>query len=479
MAKRYCDLDLTTGLNDGTSGANAWQTLSAMSSGVSAGDEVYIKGSESSTSDINIEFPNDYDNPVMLVGLKTTATFGSETASDIASAEAGDTLPTITANNGATSEEGINISGDVQIVGVKFDSSHRVSADDLTTAGRANVVFYDCVLIGPVHATAGDAFATAIHCVHGRSVNNVGEDQIVFGNNRIQQYGAVDVNDDGAQVDYFYNVKEVQSAGGGDQFLHGMGDHHNAQGVNSFFDSSGRAVRAWIEGVALHDEADTIKGGADYTAWANPWVLHGWANCSDQTAMDGDDSSAINMSYVTMWGSGITNETTYRNAGSTAGLTNTNRFSIELECNAGAQGARPEGGGWQGVRSPFFHVWCDGGGTELTVTVHICNDTGADLDENDVLLEILVPNDSGLGGFRHHSTVRMGPQIDTPATLTDGTDLDWTFGTGFGNAQELSITLAAADAPDAAGWVRCRVWNTAYHATNPVSICVCMQPELS
>ena len=43
MAVRYANFDLATGLNDGTSEANAWQTWAAVLAGETAGDHVWVK----------------------------------------------------------------------------------------------------------------------------------------------------------------------------------------------------------------------------------------------------------------------------------------------------------------------------------------------------------------------------------------------------------------------------------------------------
>jgi hypothetical protein len=43
LTEKYCNPDLATGANDGSSEANAWQSMSAMASGYAAGDRVNIK----------------------------------------------------------------------------------------------------------------------------------------------------------------------------------------------------------------------------------------------------------------------------------------------------------------------------------------------------------------------------------------------------------------------------------------------------
>lgn len=54
MATKYLDLSLGTGANDGSSWANAWQSLSAMASGVSAGDLVLVSHTSSTISSGNV-----------------------------------------------------------------------------------------------------------------------------------------------------------------------------------------------------------------------------------------------------------------------------------------------------------------------------------------------------------------------------------------------------------------------------------------
>jgi hypothetical protein len=70
----YYDDDLTTGANDGSSPADAWQSLSAMSSGVAAGDRVNMKKAASAvTLSANFIFPaGTLEGPIWYRGYGET-----------------------------------------------------------------------------------------------------------------------------------------------------------------------------------------------------------------------------------------------------------------------------------------------------------------------------------------------------------------------------------------------------------------------
>ena len=73
MAVKYCDLDLGTGLNDGSSEANAWQTLQAMADGHSQNgwaNRCLIKGADTLSTPVDFDTNNGSTAiPIWYVGV--------------------------------------------------------------------------------------------------------------------------------------------------------------------------------------------------------------------------------------------------------------------------------------------------------------------------------------------------------------------------------------------------------------------------
>lgn len=73
--ERYANFDLGTGANDGTSEANAWQTISAMTAGVSAGHRINIKRQSAGydlTSNVTITNAGTATAPIWFRAYQTT-----------------------------------------------------------------------------------------------------------------------------------------------------------------------------------------------------------------------------------------------------------------------------------------------------------------------------------------------------------------------------------------------------------------------
>lgn len=84
MTVRYCDADLGTGNNDGTSWANAYQTLQAAADNAVAGDIVYCQGTDSISARIDFDTNSGtYDGGyIKFVGVKDGTTNEPPQAAD-------------------------------------------------------------------------------------------------------------------------------------------------------------------------------------------------------------------------------------------------------------------------------------------------------------------------------------------------------------------------------------------------------------
>ena len=99
------------------------------------------------------------------------------------------------------------------------------------------------------------------------------------------------------------------------------------------------------------------------------------------------------------------------------------------------------------------HFLLEGDGTSKTMTVYIANDGGADLDDDEIWVEVHYPSEDG--DARHYYTDTRPTLLGTPNTLTDDTESDWNGdGAGSNNAQMIQVPLA----PDYTGPVMWRVF---------------------
>lgn len=84
MTIRYCDADLRSGDNDGTSWANAYQTLQAAADNAVAGDTVYCQGTDSIAAAIDFDTNSGTldDGYIKFIGVKDGTTNAPPQASD-------------------------------------------------------------------------------------------------------------------------------------------------------------------------------------------------------------------------------------------------------------------------------------------------------------------------------------------------------------------------------------------------------------
>ncbi len=106
-----------------------------------------------------------------------------------------------------------------------------------------------------------------------------------------------------------------------------------------------------------------------------------------------------------------------------------------------------------GLDTPWFGGLVEGdASTSKDFTVHIANDSGFDLTEADVWLELLYPSEAGTTDHGHDITSKAN--IDaSPSNVADDTVSDWSTGAGGKNAQKIVISKT----PDFTGPVYGRI----------------------
>ena len=96
MADLLADFDLGTGLDDGSSWANAFKTPGTMDSGMSAGDRCFIQGDHSQSSALTLDSPGTVTNPCIYIGVKQGTTNDPVEETDVVDDQDDANMPSIT-----------------------------------------------------------------------------------------------------------------------------------------------------------------------------------------------------------------------------------------------------------------------------------------------------------------------------------------------------------------------------------------------
>jgi len=162
---------------------------------------------------------------------------------------------------------------------------------------------------------------------------------------------------------------------------------------------------------------------------------------------------------------------------------------IEIETTAIRTGGANDGaaGGWSLAMTPNvdltlenrkalisepMHIWVPGDGTNKTLTVFIANSGAADYFNDDAWIAASYPSEAGVSQFDYLTTQM--ELLDTPAAIADDTDSTW--GTGGNNPQKLQLVDIA---PDYEGWIQVRIHFAKAFASSPEILYFDPKPELS
>lgn len=452
MATVYVDLDLGTGSNDGTSWANAYQSFGTMVAAVSAGDVVYVQGDETGLGSTTYAFPNaDYNNPVIVLGCKSGTSAEPPTQSDLVPGRrtgdpsraweqtAGNAAPSVNCDTGSGID--LTINGSFYIYGVKFYTKRAMFLNDT------------------------DAFAVCEECVIGFSqseyaslgslrVGNSGDNghRQVFKNCEIggptENNGIIGYN--GGMIDFIGCVWAANTSSPSSEILSGAA--YCAGGVYRFVACDFSTIQAHIIAPL------NAIGGRDIQFWncrfhASSALTSGvpdanipvkFHNCSTATGK-GAGQSFLEFEQQDINGSIVVETTIVRASGADDG--GSGGYSLAFTGTSGD--TIPN---YHGLAGPWmaFKVAGDGA-TSKTVSVYINNDSGFDLNNDDVWLEVMYPSEAGTANF-DFATTQMG-LLATPSAVTDDASSDWG-GSDPGNGQVLQ---ASGLVPDYTGVAYCRI----------------------
>ena len=445
MANVYVDLELATGDDDGSSWANAYQTMAAVAAGVSAGDIVYLQGDATGLSTQAWNFPHtDVNNPVIILGCKEGTSAEPPAQSDLVPGwrtgdasraweqTAGNAAPTIQLNS--------DTSQDVAIRGCLYIYGVRMYCDDdfqfTSTSVGASIVLEECT-IGVGQGGAGDLRLQLTQNGsqgHFRALNC----EIDFGTNTGTALAETQ-GMDGEFIGCVWNGADGQSIYRQDgNSLSGTMLFHGCD----FSDSNYTLAGTFMRGVRCIFR--NCKLNASTTLLTSPQSTRSVVELIDCSSETGIGTGESVQTYARSEEAGtLTVETTIvRTGGADDGADGA--FSYKITPSSGDTVPN-----YHGFRGPELSTRVEGDGTAKTVSVYINNASGSDLNNDDVWLEVLYP--SADGDAAHDWVTTQMDLLDTPAAITDDST-SWG-ASDPGNAQVLSASIS----PDYTGLVICRV----------------------
>lgn len=415
MADVYCDLDLGTGDNNGTTWANAWQTFTLALTNANAGDVVFVQGT-ASEGNIATSPAGTKDNPVHFIGVANGTTNEPPTSSDVVANRAA-TLPIV--NVTGTSDISM-VSGFAYLWGIHFNSPDNISL--ITSSGA--LIFEECKFtctdIINIGTRSGDVFVYWKNCTY--IMVDVNSTIIFHGGVYIWEGGEVGGSQDPASA-----LFSTTTLG------HGIA---NIIGVDLSDTAGGPLVTSNPFGTPF--KFINCKMGTSFVNIASRASLPGWAGSVESQMSEAGTSAAnvMDLRKETLHGI-IEHETTVvRSGGSSDGVTAISQ-KMTVDDNKTYEGK-------VGLRSFPIYGWLNQTTNPTTVTIYVHTVQGVtpgdnDRDNDEVWAELFYPgNDSSQYAI---ATSKSKPQT-TPSALTGDTS-NWNADPD--DSQKIEFTLTDID----------------------------------
>lgn len=423
MADHACDLDLSTGLNDGTSWANAYQTLTAALSGASAGDTIYLQGSLSYGTTTHTS-PGTKDNPVRVIGVKDSA---SPSTLPPAESELVDNYSD--AQRPVIQSSGTSIlhrwNGFFYFWGVRFTGIGYQHYGYTTDTG---IVFEEC-LLQPLYnrdITFGeDGFDTFIQMLNCQMYLLDADNPNIKLNGSVLEMRGGDIPSN----DNILIISSGANGSGGTAHFIGV-DMSDIDTVMST--GIGNGMQVFVDGCKM-------KSG-----WvpATTSSFDGWSGVADTKQTDYVASQAnpvVAEKRINNFGTVEHEGTIVRSGGSSDGTTSHSQ-KMTLKDNSVIEYS-------VGLRSRGIHKWCDNTGSATTFTVYIYNATG-DLQDDEVWLELFYPGNDNTQLFR--ATTKAASPGVTPSNVADDSST-WNGSSNYAQKLEITTDGSALPHPDHEG----------------------------
>jgi hypothetical protein len=460
MVEIYVDMDLASGLNDGTDWANAYQSItSALDGSASSGDNVWVRGTETTTLAITLTGGTTTGNPVRVFGVKAATTNEPPVTSDlIAGWRTGETRTeaNLAYNDGALPKfENTHTSNDISLNGqFYFYGIHLKSGDNIQQISNATLpgyfVFEECKIscdqFAPGSNGGGGGWMKLKNCHTEQLISGIG---FVFGWDTGQVFitGGKFTNSVGATTSIVGpEVNNVELTGVDlSDLAHTIMDISSTIGTPSLL----------LRNCQLHASTAILSGTRSLQNFRVE--LYGCANIT------GKSSGTIQNFDISTEAGDITEETTFVRAG---GANDGGTGAYSLSFTPVINGTRDQ---YHGLIGPWMYFEVTAGVTK-TVDVYIANSGAGDYNDDDVWLEVIYPSEDGIAQYSNETT-QMN-LLGTPSAIADDTLSDWSTGAGGKNAQKLTATIN----PDYIGIAYCRVVFAKNFSSSPETLYVDPQP---
>ena len=450
MADVYGDLDLGTGLNDGTTWDNAFQTIQVFFPGVTAGDIGYLKGSQATAPAATTTFSvgGTIGNPSIILGVKSATTNEPPVNSDL--------IPGWRTGESRTEANRAYNDADSPI----FDFTD-------TSTIRMGGSFY---MYGVRIATAGDQ-----NWLFGSADTEFFEEcQFTLGTGKDLTYGSTSFPSAAAGHKNCEWVPEGTNC----QLEIFSSTHHEDigllisanligflgrnSGTANFYGGDFSAVTGSIDANEHNFNIMNTELHADLTISAPGNIQFHSRMQSDNTSAK--SSGSIQQLELLSFSGDLDIETTaVRTGGADDGAAGGHSWAMTPNVDKTRDQYQP-------MISPWIIGWNGSSGSQ-TLTVNISNSGAADYNDDDVWMETLYPSE--LGTAAHTFNTNQMDLLATPAVVTDDTDSTW--GTGGNNPQKLQITIA----PDFEGPIMVRVCFAKHFGSSPETLFVDPKLEIA
>jgi len=444
VANVYVDFTLATGLNNGSSWANAYQAAAGLVSAASAaaaGDDVWCKNhvSDSSTTARTVDFTNGtLGNPVRVWGCKAATTNEPPQASDLIPGLAtGNSTPAyddagIPGVTQTSASANISIHGFFRAYAMKLLAGQNMNVGESNTRATGGRIFEECYLKGN-----NGANSSARPFDFGYGSSSPKDSILELVNCHLQVHDS---------DDFF------RSQGAALRLIGGKLTSSGTKIASGFIVPTESSKQVILRGVDLSDfgavpivnratlcsvvTLERCRVAASWSLSSGTWGFQGLV----RSHLTRENPSFSSTDSIRQWkedspqGSCASETTVVRSGGADDGGSGAHAITM-----IPAVGATVDNH-WA-LKSPPLTGWVAAG--SQTLTIYVANSGAGDYQNDEVWVEVSYPSESTSAILPKMKTTQMA-LLGTPANLTDDTSSDWGTGAGGRNAQKLEVAIAPA-----------------------------------
>lgn len=456
MANVFVDSTLLTGLNDGTTWADAYRSIETAMNGsnVAAGDDVWWMNQETSGSLVIIDGPSDKTNPARLHGVKSATTAEPPAQSDLIPGwRTGETRTlanraykdTDSPQAETTGTVDVRLRGYVYAYGCRFVTDVDFDPDSALDEGwECEECLFEITRVGSAnwHVAAASVSRNKFKYINCGFETNNASNRIQCENSNCELYG----------LEMIATVVPTVFLSGGSRptgHLRFIGSDFTGLSTTLINLASVGASEIIFKNCSLHASVALTTGTPNGRYRLE---FHG---CSSVTGKS--SGSILDLDISTNAGDMLEETTAVRTGGANDGAAGAHSWAMTPNVNDTRDN-------YYSLESSWITGWIEGDGTSKTLTIFIANSGAADYNDDDVWLEAMYPSDAGTS--QHTQLTNQMDLLGTPTAVTDDTGSTW--GTGGNNHQKLQLTIA----PDYEGAIYCRVHFAKNFSSSPETLYV-------